>query len=119
MPLWVSWFSYEVHDVMLQGCLDLTTPGFLDNEELRVLLECSVGLTLHTDRTLLTLWDVRALGNQNRYFVDVSQWKEALNGVESAALIPVVCRVFYFYNVDVCLSGETSRDQAGKSPGKS
>ena len=53
------------------------------------------------------MWDVRALGNRNRYFVDVRQWKEVLNGVDGAAIIPVVCQVFYTYNVQVCLSGVT------------
>ena len=72
-----------------------------------MLLECGVGLSMDTTGASLTLCDVRALGNRNRYFVDVSQWEQTLNGAESAALIPVICRVFYSYSVNVGLSGVT------------
>ena len=72
-----------------------------------MLLECSVGLSMDTAEASLTLCDVRTLGNRNRYFVDVSQWKQTLKGAESVALIPVICRAFHSYSVNVCLSGVT------------
>jgi len=56
-----------------------------------------VGISLDTAGAAVTLMDVRALGGRNLFFVDVGQWKVALNGIESAALIPVICQVLYNY----------------------
>ena len=105
MPLYVKWLGRGTFDIMLAGSDDYGSPGYLCDDDLRVLLECSVGITLPTAGAAVTLMDIRTLGGRNLYFVDVGQWQVVLNGVESAALIPVICQTFYNYQVSVRVSG--------------
>ena len=103
MPLYAKWLGRGTFDIMLAGNDAYGSPGYLCNDDLRVLLECSVGITLDTAGA--TLMDIRALGGRNLYFVDVAQWQKALGGEECAALIPVICQLFYNYQVSVPVSG--------------
>ena len=90
MPLYAKWLGRGTFDIILAGSDDYGSPGYLCDDDLRVLLECSIGITLDTAGAAVTLMDIRALGGRNLYFVDVAQWRKALGGEESAALIPVI-----------------------------
>ena len=91
MPLYAKWLGRGTFDIVLAGTDDYGSPGYLCDDDLRVLLECSVGISLDTAGAAVTLMDIRTLGIRNLFFVDVGQWKVVLNGLESAALIPVIC----------------------------
>ena len=105
MPLFAKWFGRGTFEISLTGADNYGSPGYLCDDDLRVLLECSVGITLDTAAAAATLMGVRALGGRNLFFVDVAQWQKALGGEESAALIPVICQLFYNYQVSVTVSG--------------
>ncbi len=92
MPLYAKWFGRGTFEITLAGNDSYGSPGYLCSDDLRVLLECSVGITLDTAAAAETLMGIRALGGRNLYFVEVAQWQKALGGEESAALIPVICQ---------------------------
>ena len=70
MPLYAKRLGRGTFDIMLAGSDDYGSPGYLCDDDLRVLLECSVGVTLDTAGAAVTLMDIRALGGRNLYFVD-------------------------------------------------
>ena len=105
MPLYAKWLGRGTFDIVPAGSDAYGSLGYLCNDDLRVLLECSVGITLDTADAAATLMDIRALGGRNLYFVDVARWQKALGGEESAALIPVIGHLFYNYQVSVPVSG--------------
>ena len=55
------------------------------------------------------LYDARTLMMKYGFMASVEQLARALTGAECAALIPVVCQVFYDYQVSVRLCDITAR----------
>ena len=94
MQLWVSWLNRRN-----------VSHGFLSDIDLRVLIECSVGVSLEPAVAKAVLYDARTLMVKYGFMASVEQWARALRGAECAALIPVVCQVFYDYQVSVRLVG--------------
>jgi hypothetical protein len=94
MQLWVSWLNRRN-----------VSHGFLSDIDLRVLIECSVGLSVELAVAKAVLYDARTLMLKYGFMASVEQWVRALRGAECAALIPVVCQVFYDYQVSVRLGG--------------
>ncbi len=73
--------------------------GFLSD------IECSVGLSVEPAVAKAVLYDARTLMLKYGFMASVEEWARALRGAECAALIAVVCQVFYDYQVSVRLGG--------------
>jgi hypothetical protein len=69
-----------------------------------VLIECSVSLTLEPVEAKAVLHDARTLVRKYGFMASVEQWAKALRVAECAALIPVVCQVYYDNQVSVRVS---------------
>ena len=79
--------------------------GIISDIDLQVLVECSVSLSVVPAMARVFLYDARTLMRKYEFMASVELWAEALRDAECAALIPVVCQVFYHYQVSVRVSG--------------
>jgi phosphoribosyl-ATP pyrophosphohydrolase len=94
MQLWVAWLHREN-----------VSRGIISDIDLQVLVECSVSLSLVPAMARVVLHDARTLWRKYEFMASVELWAKALRDAECAALIPVVCQVYYHYQVSVRVSG--------------
>jgi len=64
-------------------------------------------VSVSQDAAAAVLLAIRRLHDTNFFFVDMPQWRRILQESTFAALIPVVCKVFYSFDVNVKQGGIT------------
>jgi hypothetical protein len=73
--------------------------------DLQSLLDCSVGLSLDLTAAREVVSAARTLMIKYGFMASVEQWARVLRDAECAALIPVLCQVYYGYQVSIRVSG--------------